>query len=179
MTIKFDLSEATVEEAAKVLDQVVPKWYHNIDLTTFNIGSPCKCILGQLYSDFHTGLNALDNFGVRRASTPFGAEACNVNDPLQKQWSREIDKRLKTDPKPLPPPEVTYRVGTWFKRANDSITRGLLAQVDASKVALIAVYPGALGDANRVVEAVLVKDIYKITEAEFNKIKGYSNWVKE
>lgn len=58
---------------------------------------------------------------------------------------------------------MTTRTGTFWKWYNNTL---VLAQVADSSVALISM------NGNRLCDAVNVKDIYEITEAEFKLISG-------
>lgn len=43
--------EDRVARGAALLDEKVPGWVDLIDLDTLDLGSPCRCILGQTFAD--------------------------------------------------------------------------------------------------------------------------------
>lgn len=179
MTVKFDISEATVEEAAKILDQVVPKWYHNIDLSTFNFNSPCKCVAGQLCGNFFDRKEwlkqrgVIDTTGIRGG--PFGVSDSVTTDEMGRRWRTEIEQRLAGDPKPVPVP-VYHEIGGVY-RLDDSAKFYILAQVGARKLTLVSL----CGDGNRWHDTEGMVDFgdWKINEAQFKKICGqHGNFTK-
>lgn len=82
----------TVEEAAKVLDDVVHDWAKKIDTEKLNMGHWEECILGQLYGDWDDGGIAI-----------FGKQVWNDNSNSmpdlfagnKEEWLNEIQKRLE------------------------------------------------------------------------------------
>lgn len=49
-----------VAKGAALLDTKVPGWVNRVDLPTFSFTSGMNCVLGQVYGDFHTGVEALE-----------------------------------------------------------------------------------------------------------------------
>jgi hypothetical protein len=50
---------ALVELAATRLDRAVPGWHDRLDWATLDLDDPRRCVLGQLYGDYHEGLHRL------------------------------------------------------------------------------------------------------------------------
>lgn len=42
--------QAAVDRGAAWLDEYEPYWWKHIELATFDISSPCRCVLGQVYA---------------------------------------------------------------------------------------------------------------------------------
>lgn len=95
----------TVEDAAKLLDKIRPSWYKEIVKDNLDMELNHRCILGQLYGLYSTGIRKLfPNLicsGVLNASV-FGFENAKR---LRKEWIMEIDKRRTPKPKPKPVPQ--------------------------------------------------------------------------
>lgn len=62
---------------------------------------------------------------------------------------------------------ISYRIGDWF--LDDSGNLSVLTQTDIGYVQMITILEGI---SNRYAEGFNVKNIYKITQEEFNKIVG-------
>lgn len=58
--------EIRVNKGANLLDEHVPGWADKVDLETFLITSVDRCIIGQVFGDWGTGLSELERLsGVR------------------------------------------------------------------------------------------------------------------
>jgi hypothetical protein len=86
---------------AELLDMDRPGWEREIDVSDLAMSSCDRCILGQLYRDFYSGLRRLSLAFGRMAwdhgFTGFGMEefAC-----LASAWRREIRARLEREAVP-------------------------------------------------------------------------------
>lgn len=85
---------------AALLDNEIPGWAADIDLSTLDIDDPSECILGQLYGhpeDYFDGyLTGLDTLGIPLGtgeSAEYGFNGPNENDSLTAAWRVEIKKR--------------------------------------------------------------------------------------
>lgn len=58
MSVTFDqqTAEKCVERGVKFLNGVKPGWFEEIDLETLDLARGSRCVLGQLYGDFHDGV---------------------------------------------------------------------------------------------------------------------------
>lgn len=72
---------------ATMLDERVPGWHDKIDLTTIEIVSGTRCILGQLYGTYGIGLKELS----LNESYRFGFTA--GSDDLNQAWRDEVARR--------------------------------------------------------------------------------------
>jgi hypothetical protein len=102
-----------VAAGAALLDEKLPGWDKDIDLGRLDLGSPCRCILGQLHYDadrparsFDAGLGSLGLFPHTTAvklgfnaslPQPYAEDAEDVEDPedaefaaLTGEWRRLI-----------------------------------------------------------------------------------------
>lgn len=74
---------AEVLRGAKLLDEKGPEnWFNKVDVTEgkFHMRSTPKCLLGQLYGSYYTGLGIL---GIRRVdSTNYGFAECTCALPI-------------------------------------------------------------------------------------------------
>lgn len=89
-----------VKTGAALLDVKVPDWATKIDLSTLQMKSACRCILGQIYGDYYTGeaaLNLLDD-EMQVVGSGFDLTWREIDDfdLLQAAWVAEIKKRLET-----------------------------------------------------------------------------------
>lgn len=68
-----DSIEARVARGAAWLDENHPGWERRIDLADLQLSSSCRCVLGQLFGDFHDAPVSLEPY-----TEPFGnwAQAC-------------------------------------------------------------------------------------------------------
>ena len=57
-----DTIETRVARGAALLDEKLPGWVHRIDLDKLDLGSPCRCVLGQTWDE---------PSGTRAGETPF------------------------------------------------------------------------------------------------------------
>lgn len=82
---------AIVAAAARRLDRVAPHWYRRVDRTELDLSSLNRCVLGQVFGDYGTGLALLyvgTHFDPPRSAlafTPFATRA---------DWLAEVDRRL-------------------------------------------------------------------------------------
>jgi hypothetical protein len=98
-----------VFNAARYLDEHYPGWYREVDLTTFDISSCTKCIIGQV---FHTETNDPTYTKILRVLCPdfwgdgdyrmlkrqeFNTWAFTSNEATQ-YWAREVQQRRATSP---------------------------------------------------------------------------------
>lgn len=75
-----------IHEAADFLDSEVPNWSEQIDTEKLNMLEARRCILGQLYGDYTTGLLAL---GLSPNHYAFGPMA------PKSHWTEEIGRRQR------------------------------------------------------------------------------------
>ena len=80
----------TVQECAELLDTVMPDWYTEIDERLLNLTSGTKCILGQLYGEYHNGITEL--FGKHPRLLTDEYILC-INDPHKQEWLAQIALR--------------------------------------------------------------------------------------
>ena len=100
MTILAEVAER-VERGAALLDEKEPGWAARIDVGKFDIGSGCRCALGQLYGRFHDGLYEVFPSGEYQARS-YGfmwEEGDEDGEPseiaaLNDEWRRVIAERL-------------------------------------------------------------------------------------
>lgn len=55
----YDKIREYVVRGAQLLDQVRPGWERDIDTERLDVSSVLNCPLGQLYGDYHTGVDAI------------------------------------------------------------------------------------------------------------------------
>jgi hypothetical protein len=83
-----------VAKGAALLDREEPGWEQRIDLETLALDDPCKCILGQLFSQTDDEKGAyfvgLDTFGITGNGDYLGFGATS----RQRGWSR-LDQAWK------------------------------------------------------------------------------------
>jgi hypothetical protein len=88
------------------LDEHSPGWADRIDLVTFDLSSPCRCVLGQVYAEaasayegddddlvldgFDYGVEILD---VDSAGMGFDVIRGSEYGPLEDEWKRVITER--------------------------------------------------------------------------------------
>jgi hypothetical protein len=95
-----------VAKGAALLDELVPDWWHRIDLTTLALVSPCQCVLGQLFpspdyalSSYTNGLVALHLETYAGSDFGFDADTAGTDgeggeyDALTTEWRRVIEER--------------------------------------------------------------------------------------
>lgn len=88
---------SNIEEAAKILDKVMPEWYKKIDLKILNLREGKRCILGQLYGNYDAGMKHIFNVDMSYTENRdiflhdkvFGMSARVL------EWEFKINKRLK------------------------------------------------------------------------------------
>lgn len=80
-----------IEEAAKLLDEVIPNWYTKINTSELDFKSYKHCILGQLYGEYGYGFIELfgEHASGRQIDTIFGTKAPHAI------WMEEINIRKK------------------------------------------------------------------------------------
>lgn len=81
--MKYEYPDS-IEAAAKILDAEYPKWATRIKIDQLNFGEIDKCIMGQLYGNYSSGIVKLFEFNCDNI---FGS---NANKDL---WINEINKR--------------------------------------------------------------------------------------
>lgn len=90
-----------VQAGAKFLDKHKPGWWQDIDVKRLNLGSPCRCILGQLYHDFNEGIEWLRDIDFDTDPDALGFDVDEYDWPetsksfaaLTKAWKEEIQAR--------------------------------------------------------------------------------------
>lgn len=87
-----------VKQGAKFLDKVYPDWDTKIDTEKLDIANSNRCVFGQLYGNFSTGMVMLDHDLYRGRelgvyATPFRPNQIGRYQRLTKDWVRLIDKR--------------------------------------------------------------------------------------
>lgn len=78
---------ANVAEAAMILDNDKPDWYTKIDLDTFNMKSPARCVLGQTYGNYSIAKNRLTG----------NNNSGNIWATYTDEWRYEIKVRRERD----------------------------------------------------------------------------------
>lgn len=73
------------------------EWVEKIDLATLDLRQPGRCVLGQVYGSFGSGLGVL--FGPLPNLIPLAEDhgflANKDYDPLQEAWERELTPRVE------------------------------------------------------------------------------------
>lgn len=104
--------ETEVARGMALLDERMPGWEHNIDLGSLDVGSPSRCVVGQLFEGgFTHGITELDltdedgyndvqreiehGFEVPMVMTANGYEEREYG-PLTEEWTHQIAGRLLT-----------------------------------------------------------------------------------
>jgi hypothetical protein len=86
-----------VARGVQLLDKHRPGWETKIDLYILNLGTPDRCILGQLYGRFTEGLQAFKDAGDPiDFMEPYGF--CPLIDDdvaTTNEWKRVITERLQ------------------------------------------------------------------------------------
>ena len=80
----------TIKAAALILDNEYPGWANKIDTSTLDMEDGTKCILGQLYEDYYTGVIKLFNCYEDKVSRD-GILGIKTN---KQKWINEINSRL-------------------------------------------------------------------------------------
>lgn len=81
-----------VIRGAKLLDNVKPEWYNQIDLEALNILDGCNCILGQLYGSYVGGY-VKTNLTGPNDRVRHGFIRANESDWVQEILERQIRER--------------------------------------------------------------------------------------
>jgi hypothetical protein len=86
-----------VNAGATWLDQREPGWADRIDLDQLDLGSDCRCILGQLHDNYGDGIDALGIHFLSGQTMQFGFNAWNLGggefDELTAAWRELISQR--------------------------------------------------------------------------------------
>jgi hypothetical protein len=103
----MDAFTEAVQRGAALLDDLDPQWFEHIDLGRLDMGECARCILGQIYGNYTTGLDRIGNdldqpawLGYSRdleVSHGFEAEVITPADyiHLSLAWTAEIRRRRK------------------------------------------------------------------------------------
>lgn len=93
-------AESRIDCGAALLDQRVPGWADRVSLERFDIRSDRRCVLGQLYGDYDTGLHELGlysgvghGFDLRRSDVMVAPEPAALFAPLDAAWRAAIAAR--------------------------------------------------------------------------------------
>jgi heterodisulfide reductase subunit B len=100
-----------VQKGAKFLDEHIANWIDGIDVSRFELGDSCNCILGQLFSEYIDGVRHLfpvvplgKKYAIAK-TLGFDVSTCcydaygrneyaaNEYIALEKEWIKEIKKR--------------------------------------------------------------------------------------
>jgi hypothetical protein len=98
MTVIAEVAERVARGAA-LLDEKEPGWAARIDLGAFDIGWQCRCVLGQLYGNYCTGVSAVLPFGLTAEhgfvweADDLGAEEDSEIAALNDEWRHLIEAR--------------------------------------------------------------------------------------
>lgn len=90
-----DTVEARVARGVALLDGQWPDWPEHVDLRTFDITSPCRCVVGQLFGRYVPERLGISVF----ADSDYGFEVYEGDvrgdsyDALQAEWTRVIESR--------------------------------------------------------------------------------------
>ena len=89
--------KAAVKRGVKFLDKADKGWEDCVDLDAFNILSPCRCVIGQVYVE--PFLVALGELGIRSTASHFGfAFGPFTSIPgLQEEWIKAIKAKQAHD----------------------------------------------------------------------------------
>lgn len=88
-----------VAAGAAFLDAQRPGWRDRVDATTLSMGSSSRCVLGQLFGDYHVGIEALD-VGGEGTSVDYGftcdywgdkEDGCTC-DALAPYWRAQLER---------------------------------------------------------------------------------------
>jgi hypothetical protein len=90
MSITITELDDQVRDGAALLDERIIGWRDLVDVPRLDVGSACRCILGQVFGDFYDGVHEL---GISyRSAIRLGFET-NSNDEyaaLNDAWRREL-----------------------------------------------------------------------------------------
>lgn len=95
--------EERARSGARILDAYEPAWPERIDCTRLNMLNPWRCVLAQVYGDYHQGLRALgidvrDNVARSTFAITHGfSPGFDDGDRLAEAWIAEAQARLQTD----------------------------------------------------------------------------------
>lgn len=99
-TIKRESAAVRVKRGMKLLDEHGPKeWWRMIDLRSFDITSPCNCIIGSCFSGFCYGIAKLKLNSEGAVKYGFESADCGTGqmlrdyDKLQMEWTTQIKLR--------------------------------------------------------------------------------------
>lgn len=89
-----------VQLGAELLDAHSPNWESVINPRTLDIESSCRCVLGQVFGDYHV---AWEHVGIVSVRDAFEHGFTNTNfavgdepaKPIEQEWKRLIKARLK------------------------------------------------------------------------------------
>lgn len=102
-----ETNEELVKKGAALLDDRCPGWATIINLETLTMSSVQKCVLGQVFGNFATGLSILclkdDGYGANHGFVcrgKLGNCSCNL---LRQLWLTEIQVRLNSGRGTTPP----------------------------------------------------------------------------
>lgn len=108
-----------VARGAALLDERVPGWETKINVRELRLGSCVHCVLGQLFSGFERGVDAL---GLLVAASAYGFAFAgelgqwSLEDmALRAAWTAEIDRRLEARA------DVACEHGAVVERALDAV----------------------------------------------------------
>lgn len=86
-----------VQRGAAYLDDIAPGWPDRIDTLKLDIGSPCRCILGQLYGDYFDAPLVTDAWAEDTEDDPtYDRGFCGTHsehDALTIAWRQLITER--------------------------------------------------------------------------------------
>ncbi len=75
------------DKGAKLLDELAPGWADKVDLETLLITSTDRCIIGQLFGDWGTGMDGLTKLSGIEFYWGSGAEISRLN---QEEYGFEL-----------------------------------------------------------------------------------------
>jgi hypothetical protein len=94
----MDELTANVERGMKFLDERISNWTDAIDIDRLRLSSCSRCVLGQLFKDFHYGIDHLDISSTARSlgfnvKQGIYADEQRIYKDLTKAWIAALKKR--------------------------------------------------------------------------------------
>lgn len=97
--LPLDLAKSA-GQGAELLDTAVPGWHRVVHVATLDLGDPHRCVLGQLFGDYMSGVRALRIPIIEDVTLGFDMR---IEEPaeriaaLTQAWLAEINSRRAAD----------------------------------------------------------------------------------